>query len=116
MGYYPIRLRKTDTLFSKYIRRGGKCEICGRADIKLEAAHYFGRGKENTRFDERNTHCLCWNCHKRSHEDKSYYRDWLIDKLGQKEFDLLEFDSNQRKKRDDVMDLIVVKALLETIT
>jgi len=113
MGYYKIKLRKTDKLFSQYIRRIGKCEICGRSDIKLEAAHYFSRGKEATRFDVRNVKCLCFTCHKRSHEEKDYYKNWLIDKYGQAWLDKLELDSNCYKKRDDALDEIVIKAMIK---
>lgn len=112
MGYFKVKIRSTDTLWSKYIRRNGKCEICGRSDIKLECAHYFSRGKENTRFDERNCHCLCFTCHKKSHEDKSYYKDWLINKLGKKGFEQLELDSNTYKKQDDCSDKIIIEKLL----
>jgi hypothetical protein len=108
---FKVKIRPTDTVFSKYIRRNGKCEICGRSDIKLEAAHYFGRRKENTRFDERNVHCLCFTCHKKSHEDKSYYKDWMIKKYGKAGLDNLELDSNTYKKRDDKLDMIILKCL-----
>lgn len=113
MRYWKVKFRSTDTMYSKYIRRGGVCEICGRSDIKLEAAHYFTRGKENTRFDDRNVHCLCFTCHKKSHEDKSYYKDWLIGKYGQKWFDKLELDSNTYKKQDDITDKMILKELLK---
>ena len=104
-----MKIRPADTLFSKWVRRNGKCEICGRSDIKLEAAHYFGRRKESVRFDERNVHCLCWTCHKKSHEDLNYYKDWLINELGQDGFDRLEYDSNQRGDKDDQLVIIFYK-------
>ena len=113
MSYFRVKLRPTDKLFSAYIRRKGKCEICGRSDIKLEAAHYFGRRKENTRFDGRNTHVLCWTCHKKSHEDKSYYKNWLIKKYGQNWFNKLELDSNVYKKRDDLADKLIIKEIIK---
>lgn len=115
MGYYRVKIRSTDRNFSRYIRRKGKCEICGRGDIKLEAAHYFGRGKENTRFDSDNVHCLCFNCHRKSHEDKDYYKDWMIEQYTRKGLDNLELESNQYKKRDDAMDKLYIKALLESV-
>ena len=111
MGYYPVKIRSVDRKFSSYIRRGGKCEICGRSDIKLECAHYFSRSKESVRFDERNCHCLCYNCHKKSHENKSYYKDWLLEKYGQKWLDKLEIDSNAYCKKDDELIKIFLKSL-----
>ena len=108
---FKTTIRSTDRLFSQWIRRGGKCEICGRTDIKLEAAHYFSRRKESVRFDERNVHCLCFNCHQRSHSDKKIYTDFMIKKYGQDGLDRLELDSNLYKKRDDKMDLIILKQL-----
>jgi hypothetical protein len=115
MGYYRVAIRSTDRNFSRYIRRRGACEICGRTDLKLENAHYFGRGREATRFDDKNCHCLCFTCHKKSHEDKDYYKNWMIEKYGQNGLDRLELESNQRKDRDDVMDKIYIKALLESV-
>jgi|ERR1035437_1678603 hypothetical protein len=113
MGRFKLKLRKSDTLFSRYIRRGGKCEICGRSDIKLEAAHYFSRGKESTRFDERNVHCLDYTCHRKSHEGDTCYKDFMLSKYGQDGLDRLEFLSNQYQKRDDVMSLLYCQALLK---
>lgn len=113
MGYWKVKIRPTDRNYSRYVRRGGKCDICGRSDIKLEAAHYFGRGKESTRFTRMNVNCLCFTCHKKSHEDKSYYKNWMIEKYGLKAFENLELESNLYKKRDDQMDKIMIKELLE---
>jgi len=115
MSFFKAKFRPTDTLWSKYIRRVGKCEICGRSDIKLENAHYFSRGKENTRFDERNCHCLCFTCHQKSHSDKDYYKNWLLEKYGQEWLDKLELDSNTYKKRDDKADKIIIKELLKEL-
>jgi len=52
-----IKIRKADSLFSNYIRRRAdwKCEACGKDYLTnkqgLHCSHYWGRGRENTRFD-----------------------------------------------------------------
>jgi hypothetical protein len=115
VGHYPVKTRAVDRNYSRYIRRRGACEICGRTDIKLEAAHYFSRGKEAVRFDERNVHCLCYVCHKTSHEDKNYYKDWMIKKYGQTKFNILEFESNGYCKKDDKLNKIIIKELLDSV-
>jgi hypothetical protein len=114
MGNYPVQRRRADILFSKYIRRGGKCEICGRSDIRLEAAHYFGRVKESTRFDERNVHCLCYTCHKKSHEGDPCYKNFMLEKYGQDGLDKLELQSNLYQKRDDILTLLYCKQLVKS--
>lgn len=102
MSYWKIKLRPADTIFSQYLRKKhGRCEICGRSDIKLEAAHFYSRRNESVRFDEENVHCLCFTCHRKSHEDKSYYEDWIKKKLGQKRFDLLTLRAHTTAKKDD---------------
>lgn len=106
---WKIKIRPVDTLYSKYVRRNGVCEICGRSDIKLEAAHYFSRGKEATRFDDRNVHCICFTCHRESHEGKPVYKNFMISEYGQDGLDKLEYDSNQYCKKDDIMTMIVIK-------
>ena len=118
MGWYKIKIRKTDKDYSKYIRTKAnwKCEICGRDysfdHSKLENAHYFTRNRETTRFDDRNCHALCKSCHRKAHEDKRYYEAFMIKKYGKREFDRLAILSNQVGKKDDKMQEIINKSLI----
>ena len=119
-----IKIDKADAMFSRYIRlRDGKCMKCGRLGEEnaegeringLEASHYFGRANESTRFDEENVIALCAGCHQYwGSTDREDYRDFMIRRLGKKRFELLRFRSNQYKKKDRKLDLIIAKKLLE---
>lgn len=118
-----MKLRQSDIVFSKYIRlRDFGCVRCGTPvrlnneglPVSHHASHYFGRGRENTRFDPENVDCLCHGCHKIwGSDDKEGYRNFKINQLGQKEYDLLTLRANQHKKRDDKMDLLQAKLLLD---
>ena len=129
MGYYKTTIRKSDTIFSNYIRQkaGWRCEKCAkicRLDgvwlSKLEASHYFGRGHENTRFDTENVYSLCFNCHKRmggyQKNEQGEYDLWVKGLLGEKRYYLLMLRSNQYKKRDDWVDCQYVKILLKELS
>lgn len=124
MSYHDIKPRKTDTLFSTYIRtkRGWRCERCGRLGkyegqtlYKMEASHYFSRRFENTRFDEDNVRCLCFTCHQRmgghTREEKSEYDLWMQELLGPTGYKQLKLRANLYKKRDDKQDLMYIKLL-----
>ncbi len=120
MSFFKTKPRKTDKLFSTYIRTKSdwKCEYCGKDCSEkrqgLHASHYYGRRKESTRHDERNVSAFCFNCHQNlGHgKDRDKYKEFMIKKLGQDGFDKLLIDSNTTKKRDDVMDELYIKKLL----
>jgi len=123
MSFFKTKPRKTDRLFSQYIR--GKvdyrCEYCGKdcSEKKqgIHASHYFGRRKESVRFDTRNVHAFCFSCHdKLGHgEDRDKYKEFMISKLGEQGFAKLLIDSNTTKKRDDVLDELYIRELLKEI-
>jgi hypothetical protein len=115
-----IKLRKTDILFSKYIRKRDKftCQRCGQVypdgGRGLHCSHYWGRGRENTRFDPENCITLCWGCHRIWDGDgRGDYRDFMVKRLGQEGYDLLDIRAHTRKDRDDKLDEIVIKELLK---
>lgn len=110
-----IKIRKADRLYSKYLRdlRGNTCEYCSRkAPYKMECSHYFGRGHENTRFDEQNTRCLCFLCHKEMggymRSEQGEYDLWMKKLLG-KDYVKLKIRANTFKKKDDKLILIYLK-------
>lgn len=120
-----IRIDKADTIFSYYIRlRDIKCMRCG-SQVKLnekgmpvthQNSHYFGRGKENTRFDPENCDCLCFACHRKwGSDDKEVYRDFKVKQLGKDGFNRLIIRSNTYCKKDRKLALIKAKILLKTI-
>src|SRR3990167_8799398 len=118
-----IKIDKADKLFSQYIRQKAawKCEYCGKdySDNKqgLACSHYWGRRRENTRFDPDNCMALCYYHHMQlGHGDgRDEYREIMIKRLGQKGFDLLQMRANTMKNKDRRMALIVIKELLKTL-
>lgn len=120
-GIFSITLRETDRLWTRYkrIKENYTCQWCGREYIpencrNLGVSHYHGRGHENVRFDEENTLCLCTiPCHQYLDTHKTEYREFMRQRLGDVAYDLLDIWAHTYKKRDDVSDKIIIKALLE---
>jgi hypothetical protein len=55
---------KATALASKAIRTIGYCEACGLKDYpKLQCSHVISRTYKKTKYDPRNTQCLCASCH-----------------------------------------------------
>ena len=126
-----MKLRPTDLQFSKYIRlRDGKCvfqiKCNGTNDFqgetqedyikRLTCSHLEGRRKESVRFDEENCDTACRKCHQYLEEHKDEYREWKKKQLGEKRYNALIIRANTRGHRDDVIQKLVNKALLESIT
>ena len=120
---FRIKLRPTDRLFSKYIRKRDDytCQRCRKTyepNAKgLECSHYWGRGRENTRFDPLNCIALCTGCHRIwGHGDgRDEYRDFMLKKLGRKGFDSLDARAHTHKKRDDNLDRIAIAVLIKEL-
>ena len=66
-------------------------------------SHYYGRSRENTRFDNDNVTLLCnLPCHRRwESEERGDYTEYMIERLGQKGFEELTKRANTYKKRND---------------
>lgn len=108
-----IKLRKADQLFSKLtrFRFNYTCQKCGKEYNEhntlslrnLGVSHYYGRSRENTRFDNDNATLLCnLPCHRRwEGEERGDYTEYMIERLGQKGFEELTIRANTYKKRND---------------
>lgn len=103
-------IAKLDRTFSKYIRlrdtHGGeyfRCISCGKIKTKDKAdcGHFFSRRRLSVRWDEKNCHSECAACNRFDSEHLLYYRENLIKKIGQKEFEALEVRANQTSKISD---------------
>ena len=114
---------KADELFSLYIRKRDKntCVRCHRifaeGERGLSCAHYFGRGKESTRFDPENCDAMCYpGCHLYwQNEARDEYTEFKIKQLGQKRYDLLVLRAHTTKKKDRKMERIIWKKALEEL-
>lgn len=122
-----VKIRRTDTLFSNFIRDKDQwiCQRCKTPYDKhstsdrqgLHCSHFYGRGREGTRFEPDNCISLCMACHLRwGHGDeRDEYKAFMLRKLGESRFQSLMVQAYQYKKRDDKMDLIVIKALTDAL-
>lgn len=90
--------KKLDDLWSKCVRKKGRCEVCGKQEY-LHAHHIFTRSKHSTRWDLKNGVCLCYHHHFNfAHETPMEFHDWLIEVKGQEFVDQLRLKSNQIAK------------------
>ena len=106
-----IKLRKSDRLFTQLqrFRFNYTCQKCGREYSEHESlynlgvSHYYGRSRENTRFDNDNVTLLCnLPCHhKWGGEERGNYTEYMIERLGQRGFEELTKRANTYKKRND---------------
>lgn len=117
------KIRRSDTLFSQYIRKRDKeCvykfKCFGHQDFKdLTCSHYIKRRHESVRFDPENCDAACRPCHQwveDTVEGKDALRFFKIKQLAWKHNALL-VRAHQYKKRDDKMDLLIAKELLKTL-
>lgn len=114
-----VKIRPSDKLFSNYIRTRDNwtCQRCGKQyeppTQALHCSHFQGRGKEATRFDPENAVALCYGCHRYFTSHPAEHYQWQVNRLGQEAVDLLVLRSNQYKKRDDKMDVIIWREALK---
>lgn len=101
----PDYKAKLDKVFSLYIRlrdskpygyKYFKCISCGKIlpFEKADAGHYMSRRHNATRFDENNVHAECSYDNRFNAEHLDGFRDNLVKKIGQQEFNLLRAKAN----------------------
>lgn len=92
---------KTSSRFSVYIRK--RDPICKRCNSKpsTDCSHFIGRAHSATKLDPLNCVGLCRPCHTIwEDQKKGAYKEFMIEWLGQKEFDLLIRRGASIMKRD----------------
>lgn len=119
-----IKRRKSDELFSQYIRmRDRACQRCGSPvefnakglPISHQASHFQGRGKEATRFDPENVDTLCGGCHMYLGANPYEHTAWQIKKKGIDAVNAIVLRSNGYKKRDDKMECIIWRQAIKEL-
>ena len=117
-----IKRRQSDILFSKYIRQrdGWRCFRCKKQFEEnapnLHASHFWGRGKESTRFDPENVDAVCSFCHRYFESNPADYAALKEKQLGKERYNALMVRANATfRKRDDKMDVLYVRQLLKEI-
>lgn len=117
-----IKIDPADAYFSRWIRTRDKW-TCNRCHKKYEESaqglhnsHYWGRGREGTRFEPDNCDALCMGCHRIWEKDeRDLYKAFKIKQLGQKRFDSLMIQAHTYKKKDRKLEHIKWKALNENL-
>lgn len=123
LGMFKIKIDKADAKFSEFIRRRDKyCMRCGKSGtgdygiVGLQNSHYFGRGRENTRFDPENCDTLCFYCHLVwGSEDREAYREFKINQLGEERHTALMIRARTYKRKDRMASFFVAKQLLKDL-
>lgn len=116
-----IKIRSADKKFSNFIRSRDdwKCQVptCQK-DYRnnpagLHCSHYFGRGRENTRFDPENCIALCFYHHQRwGHGDeRDSYTEYMVKRLGEQSFKKLKIRAYQYRKKDDALVLLWLNSI-----
>ena len=101
----PQLVKKAQTAFNAYIRArdaGKPCISCdkplGDAPNSYDAGHYRSVGSApHTRFVEDNVHGQCKHCNNWLAGNHVQYRLRLLERIGERQLDLLESDSVLRK-------------------
>ncbi len=96
-----IRISALDKKFShwiRWVRAKGKCERCSKQyqapSMALHCSHFHGRAKKSVRYDPSNCQALCYGCHVYLGSRPVEHYDFMLKKLGQKQFDLLSIRAN----------------------
>lgn len=101
-----IKIDEADRLFSLWIRTRDKwtCQRCHKIFTPptsgLHCSHFFGRGKENTRYEPLNATALCYGCHAFLGSHPAEHYSFQLERLGQATVDKLRLASNAYCKKD----------------
>ena len=96
---------KADRIFSRWIRdRDKRCMRCGKTE-NLQCSHFWSRRHSSVRYDPKNCVAACAGCHLYHWEveKQGHYRDFMIQWLGQEEYDALMRRAQGSKKRTDAI-------------
>jgi len=103
---------KLDKVFSEFIRlRDSKkygfehfrCISCGqiKSYSQADCGHFYSRRYMSTRYDEDNCNAECRGCNSYDGDHLIGYQRNLIEKIGEKRFNLLAYKKNQTKQWSD---------------
>jgi len=114
MSIYRAKIDKADQAFSLYIRERDRwtCQRCFKIyehDTKrIHNSHYWGRGRESTRFDPENCDALCFYCHDQwEGEKQGDYKLFKEKQLGATRYKLLMARAYTPGKKDRKAQLII---------
>ena len=102
-----MKTTNADKWFSRFIRLRdsdengiGKCCTCGAIkEVKnMDCGHFIGRQHMQTRFSTMNAHVQCKRCNGFEEGRKAQYKEFLIEKYGIINVNLLEVQGYKTKK------------------
>ena len=106
-------MKEAQKVFNQYIRLRDKdqpCISCGsKLGSKYDAGHFYSMGGHKAlTFEENNVHAQCVACNQFKHGNLIYYREGLIKRIGQANFNELEHRANTLGKysNDELNNLI----------
>lgn len=108
-GSRAATAREADKICGELVRARGRCEDCGSTEF-LQWAHGFSRRYRGTRWDLRNSFCLCRGCHYRFTLRPLEWDEWLRNRWGQDQYDLLRRQALHGGKVDVKLILVALKA------
>jgi hypothetical protein len=95
-------IKLAQTVFNKYIRlrdAGNVCISCEKKPLKTNAGHFFNANNHwNVRFNELNVHLQCEHCNTYLSGNLINYRENLLKKIGEEEFNLLSLEAKKTRK------------------
>ena len=113
-------VKEIDAVVSLKVRErdGWECQKChviiSPPTRMMQCSHYWNRDMMGTRWDMDNLIALCYSCHQRVEKRKhDWYRDFMIRKLGQEKYDLLEIRAKAITKfsKSDLETMLLVEEL-----
>lgn len=89
-----------ESLVSQITRlRTPYCVLCGENNWSLlQCGHFWHRAMAPTEFDLTNLNSLCARCNQNCEADISPYRDYMLNKLGERGFDDLAEKAHSNQK------------------
>ena len=111
--------KQADKLWSQAIRLRDKdiCQKCKRPGNNPH--HIFTRSIKHMRHLISNGVCLCAGCHtlgrESAHKGPEAFRDWLIEYLGEAEFEMLKRQSQMVIKPDYNLSVLFLKDFIEKV-
>ena len=99
--------KKADKLFADKVKSKGRCEKCKSRDY-LQCAHIISRRYKQVRWDLDNAVTLCRGCHVYFTHHPIEWEDWVINRMGEENYQMLRTRALQYGKidYDKVIDLL----------
>jgi hypothetical protein len=125
MGWFKIKIRPVDRLYSQVIRKRDKmlCKYnfqCFKGTLGSQTSHFQKRSKESVRCDLENGDWCCAKCHyfiENDPEGQKTLEQWKRKQLGETAYKLLILRANDdsKKHKDDKLNEIILKEILKTL-